>query len=192
MQKIIGAFSLAGGLAWVAACLVHNAQPQGCIGDACDLGGTERGSTAVDQTLMVVAGLLLAVSGLGLLLLARRRGRSQVAGMVAALAGSLALVMLLSALVVASRDPNWEGMPGLVVPGVVLLAIALVSLGFQVLRAGVLPRVVAVVLIATALLLPFANEQTSRILLAIPFGLAWVAAGIALLRQSNSAAALSR
>ena len=192
MQKIIGAFSLAGGLAWVAACLVHNAQPQGCIGDACDLGGTERGSTAVDQTLMVVAGLLLAVSGLGLLLLPRRRGRSQVAGMVAALAGSLALVMLLSALVVASRDPDWEGMPGLVVPGVVLLAIALVSLGFQVLRAEVLPRVVAVVLIATALLLPFANEQTSRILLAIPFGLAWVAAGIALLRQSNSAAALSR
>ena len=60
------------------------------------------------------------------------------------------------------------------------------------LKAGVLPRVVAVVLIATALLLPFANEQTSRILLAIPFGLAWVAAGIALLRQSNSAAALSR
>jgi hypothetical protein len=35
------------------------------------------------------------------------------------------------------------------------------------------------------------NEQTSRILLAIPFGLAWVAAGIALVRQSNCAAALS-
>jgi hypothetical protein len=44
----------------------------------------------------------------------------------------------------------------------------------------------------TALLLPFSNEQTSRILLAIPFGLAWVAAGIALVRQSNSAAALSQ
>jgi hypothetical protein len=75
VQKITGASSLTGGLAWVAACLVHNSQPQGCIGDACDLGGTERGSTSLDATLMVVAGLLLAVSALGLLLLARGRGR---------------------------------------------------------------------------------------------------------------------
>jgi hypothetical protein len=36
------------------------------------------------------------------------------------------------------------------------------------------------------------TDQTSRILLAIPVGLAWVAAGIALVRQSNSAAALSQ
>lgn len=192
MQKIIGISSLAGGLTWVAACLVHNSQPQGCIGDACELGGTERGSTAIDATLMVVAGLLLAASGLGLLLLARRRSRTQTAGVVAALTGSLALILLLSALIVASQDPDWEGMPGLVVPGVVLLAIALVSLGLQVLRADVLPRVVAGALIVTALVLPLANEQTSRILLAIPFGLAWVVAGTVLLRQSNSAAALSQ
>ena len=192
MRKTIGISSLAGGLAWVTACLVHNSQPQGCIGDACELGGTERGSTPVDATLMVVAGLLLAASGLGLLLLARRGSRSQAAGVVAALTGSLGLVLLLSALIVASQDPDWEGMPGLVVPGVVLLAIALVSLGFRVLRAGVLPGVVAGALVATALLLPFANEQTSRILIAIPFGLAWAAAGIALLRQSNSAAADSQ
>ena len=110
--------------------------------------------------------------------------------MVAALTGSLALILLVSALLVASQDPDWEGMPGLVVPGIVLLAIALVSLGYHVLRAGVLPRAVAALLIVTACLLPFANEQTSRILLAIPFGLAWVVAGVALLRQPNSAAAL--
>jgi hypothetical protein len=111
---------------------------------------------------------------------------------VAALTGSLALVLLLSALLVASQNSDWDGMPGLVVPGVVLLAIALVSLGLHVLMAGVLPRTVAASLIVTALLLPLANEQTSRILLAIPFGLAWVAAGIALLRQSNKAEALSQ
>ena len=81
-------------------------------------------------------------------------------------------------------------MPGLVVPGVVLLAIALVSLGVLVLGADLLPRAVAAALIVTALLLPWANEQTSRILLAVPFGLAWVAAGVALLAQSKSAAAL--
>ena len=177
----------------MAACLVHNSQPQGCIGDTCVLAGaTERGSSALDATLMVVAGLLLAASGLGFLLLARGRGRSQTAGVVAALTGSLALVLLLSALIVASQDPDWEGMPGLVVPGVVLLAIAMVSIGVHVLRSGVLPLAVAALLIVTACLLPFANEQTSLILLAIPFGLAWVVAGVALLRQPNNAAALSQ
>jgi len=30
---------------------------------------------------------------------------------------------------------------------------------------------------------PFANEQTSRILLAVPFGAAWLALGLTLLRD---------
>ena len=40
-------------------------------------------------------------------------------------------------------------------------------------------------LLATALLLPVANEQTSRILLAVPFGLCWLGLGVELMRRHS-------
>ena len=58
-----------------------------------------------------------------------------------------------------------------------------------VLRAGVLPSWVSALLVVTGVLLLFANEQTSRILLALPFGLTWVAAGVVLLRRSRTSRA---
>jgi hypothetical protein len=40
-------------------------------------------------------------------------------------------------------------------------------------------------MMATAILLPFANEQTSRILLAVPFGVAWAVFGLSLMRRDT-------
>ena len=96
------------------------------------------------------------------------------------------LILLGVAFVVSTFvDNDWNGMPGLVVPGIVLVATGLVLVAWAVLRAGVLPRWTALLLVASAVLLPFANEQTSRILLAVPFGLCWMVAGAVLLRGAT-------
>jgi hypothetical protein len=55
-----------------------------------------------------------------------------------------------------------------------------------VLRAEVLPRWLAIVLLASAAFLVTANEQTTRVLLAVPFGLAWILVGAVLLRHGRA------
>jgi hypothetical protein len=148
-----------------------------------------RGSTPVATTLFVVAGLMLVVSGLGLLLLARRAGALDRLGILGVLTGGLGCSLLAAAAIVSGVvDSDWEGMPGLVVPGVVLLAVGAVLLLWVVYRVKVLPDWVAFLLLGAALLVPFSNEQTSRILLAVPFGVAWFVAGVMLLAQRMSSA----
>ncbi|RIK14719.1 MAG: hypothetical protein DCC50_10375 [Acidobacteria bacterium] len=78
-------------------------------------------------------------------------------------------------------DPDWDGMPLLVGPGIMLVVLGLVVLAVVVWRSRVLPRGLVVAVLLTALLLPLANEQTRLVLLAVPFGLAWAAAGVWLL-----------
>ena len=177
LDRVIGTCSVIGGAAWIAACLVHNSLPQGCIDSGCGDGAEMRGSSTADVALLVVAGLLLAVSSLGLLVLARSgRGLGR-PGVVAAVAGAVGLLLLGASGIVSTVDNNWAGMPALVVPGVLLLALGLAVLVWVVFRAGVLPTWLSALLVLTVALLPFANEQTSRILLAIPFGLAWMLTG---------------
>ena len=182
VRTVTGVCSAIGGIAWVAACFVHNSLPQGCIGDQCGGGNAMRGSSPVDTTLFVVAGLMLASSGMGLLVLAHRRAGSGRLGVLAGISAGLGLVLLAAAGVVSIVDNNWNGMPGLVIPGVLLLVLGLVLVAAVVLRAHVVPVWVAALLLGTALLLLFANEQTSRILLAVPFGIAWLTMGVVLLR----------
>lgn len=172
-----------GGIAWTLGCFVHNSLPQGCIDDACE--GAQalplRGSSPVAEALFAVAGVMLAVSGVGLMMLARRLGGLGRTGLVAVLVGGLGCVLLLSAAIVSGFvDNDWNGMPGLVVPGVLFVAVGAILLGWVVFRTKVLPAWLALLLLCTALLLPFANEQTSRVLFAVPFGLAWFVTGVTL------------
>jgi hypothetical protein len=46
----------------------------------------------------------------------------------------------------------------------------------------VLPRWDGVLLLASALVLGFTNEEDARILLAVPFALAWLVTGVVMLR----------
>ncbi len=171
---------------------MHDSLPQGCIDEGCD-GAAMRGSSPTSDALFVVAGLMLAISSLCLLLLARRAGGLGRLGAVAGDAGAVGLVLLAAAAIVSAVDNGWNGMPALVVPGVVLLAVALVLLAWVALRARLLPMWVSLPLLATALVLPFANEQTSRILIAVPFGVVWCVAGAVLLvRAPDTAVADSR
>ena len=187
--RVAGVSSAIGGIAWTLACFVHNSLPQGCIGDACEGPGAAplRGSSPVATTLLTVAGLMLAVSGVSLVLLVRRVSGLGRSGLVALLVGGAGCALLLAAGIVSAVDGDWNGMPGLVVPGVLLLAVGAALLGWVVLRSRLLPPWLALLLLATALLLPFANEQTSRILLAVPFGLAWFVAGTTLARRESPA-----
>jgi hypothetical protein len=142
-----------------------------------------RGSSPVASTLFVVAGLMLALSGIGLLVLAHQRRRLGRLGALAGTAAALGLLLLAAAALVSAVDNDWNGMPGLVIPGIVLLAVGLVLVAAVVLRARVVTTWMGALLLGTAVLLPFANEQTSRILLAVPFGVAWLTLGLALLRD---------
>ena len=156
-RRLAGTCSVIGGASWTAACFVHNALPQGCVGDEC-VDRPLRGSTPVGLTLVLAAAMS---GGLGLVLLGA--------------AGAVSMAI----------DSDWDGMPGLVVPGVLLLTVGLLLVAAAVVRAGVVPVWVSSLLVATALLLPFANEQTSRILLTVPFGLCWLGLGVELLRRSS-------
>jgi hypothetical protein len=184
VTRVTAASSIIGGVSWVLACFVHNSLPQGCIDEGC-LDATMRGSSPLDNTLFGLAGLMLAVSGLGLLAMARRRAPLGKLGVLAASAGALGLVLLASSAVVSTFDNNWEGMPGLVVPGILLLAVGLVLVAAMIIQRRVVPFWSAAFMMATAILLPFANEQTSRILLAVPFGVAWAVFGLSLMRRDT-------
>jgi hypothetical protein len=183
--QMTGICSVLGGAAWTTACFVHNSLPQGCIGDTCG-GRPLRGSSPAGVALVAVAGVILVVSCVGLLLLARRsRGLGRV-GVAAGLVGAAGIALLAAAGVVSTVvDGSWAGMPALVVPGVLLLGVGLALTAWVVLRARILPVPLSLSLLATALLLPFANEQTSRVLLAVPFGVAWLAAGVLLLARAT-------
>ena len=183
LTRLTGTCSVVGGSAWTAACLVHDTLPQGCIDASC-ADRPMRGSSPADSALFTLAGLMLATAFLGLLLLARRSGRGRGPLVVAAgVTGAAGLTLLLAAEITSTFiDGNWGGMPGLVLPGIALLAIGLALTAVVVIRARVLPRGLPALLLATVVLLPFANEQTSRILLAVPFGLTWLGAGVLLLR----------
>jgi hypothetical protein len=182
--KVTGIASVIGGISWAVGCLVHNSLPQGCIEDACPSGQALRGTSPVADALIVVATVMLVVSGAGMLLVVRRAGGGGRTGAVAALVGGLACAFLLAAVVSGLFVEDWSGMPALVVPGVALLTVGAALIGWVVFRSKLLPTWAALVLLGTALLLPLANEQTSRILLAVPFGMAWCLAGVTLVVQS--------
>jgi hypothetical protein len=80
-------------------------------------------------------------------------------------------------------------MPYFFIPGGLALVAGFMLLGLAILRARVLPRWTAGLLIVGALAMLGFNDQTAQVLLAIPFGVAWVAVGYALwLGLSESAA----
>ena len=84
---------------------------------------------------------------------------------------------------------DFWAMPYFVVPAALALVAGFVLLGVAILRLGVLPRWSAALLIAGALALLGMNEQTTQVLLAIPFGVAWAAIGAVLWSRGDGAGA---
>jgi hypothetical protein len=69
--------------------------------------------------------------------------------------------------------------PLLVLPGVVALGVGSPLVAVGVLRAGLLPRYVGVALSVGAVAVLGFNEQDWRVILVVPFALAWVVLGAA-------------
>ncbi|MBE4720494.1 hypothetical protein DAD99_20840 [Pseudarthrobacter sp. AB1] len=74
-------------------------------------------------------------------------------------------------------DGNFPGMAFFVFPALLAIFVGLILIEIAVLRSNVLPRWLAVFFILSTVSLVMFNEQAVTVLLAIPFGLAMVAAG---------------
>lgn len=176
-----GLAAMLGGALWMIGTLIHASKPRGCVAQEC-ASRPMRESGVLDGTLMLLSLLLFAAGVVGLVVLARRLGgfgKLGGAGVVVGAVGAGLLVIsgLIQAIFFGGDFPL---MPYFVVPGVLALIVGFVLLGIATLRAGVLPRWAALILIVGALAMLGFNEQTALALMAVPLGTAWVAVGYTL------------
>ena len=176
-----GLAAMVGGALWVIATLIHASKPRGCIAAEC-ASRPMRETGALGGILTLLSVLLLAAGAAGLLTLVRSGGRFGRTGKAGAVIGAVgAALLVISGLIQALFfGGDFPLMPYFVVPGLLALVAGFLLVGIAILRSGVLPRWVAVLVIVGALAMLVANEQTARVLLMIPFGVAWVAVGYVL------------
>jgi hypothetical protein len=174
-----GPAALVGGVLWIIVTIVTALHPEGCIIEACDLPGSSlREGTALDGLLAIAALFSLACGLAALVARVRAAGQFGKLGQIsttAIVAGGAVLVAggLAQALHFGIDVPYF-------VVGVLALIVGTLVLGVVILRAAVLPRWVGLLLVIGALALLPANYENARVLLGIPFGLAWAAVGYAL------------
>lgn len=187
-----GPLLMLGGALWVAWVIVHALQPLGCVADECALPGRSmREGSPLGSVLTVAAVLALAAGVFGLVRHARALGRFGGIGSVGLVASGAGVVTVTIASLVQSlffNDDFWA-MPYVVIPAALALVIGCVLLGVAILRSGLLPRWAAALLIIGTLALLGMNEQNGQVLLAIPFGLAWMVVGYVLWKADQSAPA---
>ena len=177
---------------WAAWAIVHALQPMGCVADECDLPGRSlREGSPLSSALLIAAVLALAAGVFGLVRHARALGRFGRIGRVGLAASDTGVVTVIIASLVQGIFFNGDfwAMPYLVIPAGLALVIGCLLLGMAILRSGVLPRWVAALVIIGALVLLGMNEQNTQVLLAIPFGVAWVAVGYVLRKGDQPAPA---
>ena len=179
LAQLAGACAAIGGSAWVAAIVLHAMQPRGCIGDECFVRPMREATTATSLLVMVTAAALLAFL-LALVALLARTGSLGWTG----ITGVVACVLGLGLLALVSVSPLRDQLRP--APFLATIAVGLALLGWTVLRSGVVPIWAGLGLLVGVLLLAGVSEQTSRVLLALPFGMAWLATGLVLVQRSQT------
>ncbi len=176
-----GMTSILGGVLWIAGAVLTASKPRGCIGDECAFRPMREGGP-LDATLFLLAVLFLAVGVAGLVIRAQKAGRFGRLGWIGLVASVVGVaVLIISSLIQAVFfSGDFPLMPYVVIPGGLALVAGFLLLGLAILRARVLPRWAAVLLIVGAMAMLGFNDQNAQVLLAIPFGVAWVAMGYAL------------
>lgn len=176
-----GLASILGGALWITGAVLTASRPRGCIGDECAF-RPMRETGPLDATLFLLAVLLLAVGVAGLVIRARNAGRFGRLGRIGLVASAVGVaVLIISSLVQAIFfGGDFLLMPYFVIPGGLALVVGFLLLGLAILRARVLPRWAAGLLVVGAMAMLGFNDQNAQVLLAIPFGVAWVAVGYAL------------
>ena len=171
--------SVTGGLLLIAASVYRSTLPRGCIDEEC-LTQPQRGDTSLGTLLSAVAALLLVAAGIGLIVQLQRSKRFGRIGAVGLVLAGLGIVSLVAGgAAVGIYGPDFAAMPAFVLPGVGLIALGMVVLAAALLRSRYLPAWASVALFVGGALLILVNEQTARVLFAVPFGLAWILVGVA-------------
>jgi hypothetical protein len=183
LAQLVGACAVIGGSSWTAVSIIHASQPRGCVGDECAYLPMRDAATGT-SVLVAVAAMALSGFVATLLLLIRQSGHLGWTGVAGAAAcgfavGLLALAMILQELL---YDGDFPWMPAGVIPAGIAVTAGLALVGWTILRSRVVPTWAGASLLIGALLLVGTNEQTSAVLLAVPFGIAWLCTGAALLR----------
>lgn len=169
-----------GGLLWIVHAVLVARLPEGCIADEC-MTRPMRDSTAAAP--LFLAAVLLIGSGVAALVRrSRAAGRFGSLGRIGVGSAVTGIVVLIAALLVQRIffRGDFPLMPTFVLPAGLALVLGFLLLGSTILRSGVLPRWTTALLIVGALALLGVNDQNERMLLAIPFGLAWMAVGYVL------------
>lgn len=176
--KWAGAAAMLGGALCVLAAFLHNLQPSGCVGMDCETAAM-RSTTGVVTSAGTAASLLILVGIAGMTSLARRTGQHRKLANAGLVTAAIGFVLLLAGGTIQTLlfAGDFPGMPFIVIPGLLAVVAGLVMIGLLILRSGVLPRWLGIFLVVSTIALLAANEQTPAVLLAIPFGLAMVAAG---------------
>jgi hypothetical protein len=180
-----GPATVLGGAAWIAGAVVTALKPEGCIGSECQLPGRSMREGGVPEGLLfVTAVLLLAVGAAGVVDRVRATGRFGRLGRIGLAVSGVGIATIAIAGLVQTFffAGDFALMPYVVIPAGLALVGGLVLLGIAVLT--VLPRWVGALLIIGVLTMLLANEQNARILLVVPFGIAWMAVG-SVLRSGN-------
>ena len=135
--------------------------------------------------------LLLVVAGAEVLVIrARRAGRFGRLGITSVIVGAVAAMLLFIGTGLNTQDSSL--VPLFIIPGLLALIVGFVLLGVAVLRARVLPRWAAILLIVGSLAMLGFNDQNWQALMTVPNGLAWMAVGYALWSDSDSSIARTK
>lgn len=132
-----------------------------------------RTATGLVSVLGATAALFILIGLAGLVMLARQSGRFEKLAVTGVISGGVGFLLLLLGVLIQATlfNGDFPRMPLFVISGVLSVILGFVLVGVFVLRSGVLPRWLGVLLIVSAVALLAANEQTAAVLLAIPFGL---------------------
>ena len=170
-----GVAAMLGGMLWIVAALITASKPRGCIGPECDVLAMRDTS---DVALLLLLALLLSAMGLaGMFIRARNTGRFDRWGQIGLAVSSVGTALLVLGMVLSAiSDIFWVLVP----LGGLALVIGLALVGIAALRMEVLPRWAAVLLVLGSLGMLGFNDQNAQALMAIPFGIGWLAVGYAL------------
>jgi hypothetical protein len=145
-----------------------------CLGAECAF--SEGRDTGLAGGALLMLALLLVVAGL--VIRARHAGRFGGLGITSVVVGAVAAVLLFIGTVLNTQDSSL--VPPFIIPGLLALIVGFVLLSVAVLRARVLPRWAAILLMVGSLAMLGFNDQNWQALMAIPYGLAWMAVGYVL------------
>lgn len=178
IARVAGASALIGGSAWSVATILHALQPTGCVQEEC-LVRPEREASTATSWLVVLAAVAMVAFVVALVVLLAQSGELGWPGILGVAACGLGT----GALALAAALPALRGMRPL--PFMVAVAVGMALLGWAVLRSRVLPTWAGASLLGGVVLLAGFGEQTWRVLFALPFGLAWLATGLALVSGAS-------